>query len=62
MAALGSSHVRARGSGSQRIGAEADATRVRALAAYNDLLSLWKDLDPNIIMLEEAKSEYWKVQ
>jgi serine/threonine protein kinase/tetratricopeptide (TPR) repeat protein len=29
-------------------GADADATRVRALAAYNDFLSLWKDADSDI--------------
>jgi hypothetical protein len=33
-----------------------------ALAAYNDLLSLWKDADPNILILKEAKSEYAKLQ
>jgi tetratricopeptide (TPR) repeat protein len=29
-------------------GADADAARVRALAAYKDFLTLWKDTDPDI--------------
>ena len=28
-------------------GADADAARVRALAAYRDFLTLWKDVDPD---------------
>jgi tetratricopeptide (TPR) repeat protein len=43
-------------------GADADATRVRALAAYNDFLTLWKDADPDIPVLKEAKTEYTKLQ
>ena len=39
-------------------GADADAARVRALAAYNDFLALWKDADPDIPILIAAKSEY----
>jgi hypothetical protein len=38
--------------------AEADAARVRALAAYKDFLTLWKDADPDIPILKEAKAEY----
>jgi eukaryotic-like serine/threonine-protein kinase len=38
-------------------GAEADAARVRALAAYKDFLILWKDADPDIPILKQAKSE-----
>jgi hypothetical protein len=30
-----------------RIGAHADAARVRALTAYKDFLTLWKDADPD---------------
>jgi tetratricopeptide (TPR) repeat protein len=41
-------------------GADADAARVRALAAYKDFLELWKDADPNIPILAAAKSEYEK--
>ncbi|MGA7918319.1 MAG: hypothetical protein WCA38_01525, partial [Candidatus Acidiferrales bacterium] len=43
-------------------GADADASRVRALAAYKDFLALWKDADPDIPILVAAKSEYAKLQ
>ena len=43
-------------------GADADAARVRALAAYKDFLTLWKDADPNIPILKQAKEEYAKLQ
>ncbi len=43
-------------------GADADAARVRALAAYKDFLTLWKDADPDIPVLKEAKAEYAKLQ
>jgi Tfp pilus assembly protein PilF len=43
-------------------GADADAARVRALAAYKDFLALWKDADPDIPILKEAKTEYAKLQ
>ena len=43
-------------------GAEADAARVRALAAYKDFLALWKDADPDIPILKQAKAEYAKLQ
>jgi hypothetical protein len=43
-------------------GAEADAARVRALAAYKDFLTLWQDSDPDIPILKEAKAEYAKLQ
>jgi eukaryotic-like serine/threonine-protein kinase len=43
-------------------GADADAARVRALAAYEDFLTLWKDADPDIPILKEAKAEYAKLQ
>ena len=43
-------------------GAGADAARVRALAAYKDFLTLWKDADPDIPILVVAKSEYAKLQ
>jgi len=35
---------------------------VRALAAYKDFLTLWKDTDPDIPILKEAKAEYAKLQ
>jgi len=43
-------------------GADADAARVRALAAYKDFLALWKDADPGISILKQAKEEYAKLQ
>jgi len=43
-------------------GADADAARVRALAAYKDFLTLWADADPDIPILKEAKAEYAKLQ
>jgi tetratricopeptide (TPR) repeat protein len=43
-------------------GADADAARIRALAAYKDFLTLWKDADPDIPILKEAKAEYAKLQ
>jgi tetratricopeptide (TPR) repeat protein/predicted Ser/Thr protein kinase len=43
-------------------GADADAARVRALAAYKDFLTLWKDADPDVPILKEAKAEYAKLQ
>ena len=41
--------------------ADADAARVRALAAYKDFLTLWKDADPEIPILKQAKAEYAKL-
>jgi eukaryotic-like serine/threonine-protein kinase len=43
-------------------GADADAARFRALAAYKDFLTLWKDTDPDIPILKKAKAEYAKLQ
>jgi serine/threonine protein kinase/tetratricopeptide (TPR) repeat protein len=43
-------------------GADSDAARVRALAAYKDFLTLWKDADPDIPILKQAKAEYFKLQ
>jgi hypothetical protein len=34
----------------------------KAKAAYSDFLTLWKDADPNIPILKEAKAEYAKLQ
>jgi tetratricopeptide (TPR) repeat protein len=38
-------------------GADADAARVRALAAYKDFLTLWKDADPDIPRLAKNSWE-----
>jgi tetratricopeptide (TPR) repeat protein len=43
-------------------GADADAARIRALAVYNDFLTLWRDADPNIPILKQAKAEYAKLE
>ncbi len=43
-------------------GADADAARVRALPAYKDFLALWKDADPDIPILKEAKAEYARLK
>jgi len=41
---------------------DSDAAHPRALAAYKDFLKLWKDADPDIPILHEAKAEYAKPQ
>jgi serine/threonine protein kinase/tetratricopeptide (TPR) repeat protein len=43
-------------------GADADAARTRALTAYKDFFTLWKDADPDIPILKQAKAEYAKLQ
>jgi DNA-binding winged helix-turn-helix (wHTH) protein/Tfp pilus assembly protein PilF len=42
--------------------AAGDAARLRALAAYKDFLTLWKDADPDVPILKQAKAEYAKLQ
>ena len=60
LAHLGMGRANALQSRSSR-GADADAARVRALAAYKDFLALWKDADPDVPILEQAKAEYAKL-
>jgi DNA-binding winged helix-turn-helix (wHTH) protein/tetratricopeptide (TPR) repeat protein len=43
-------------------GKDAHDARVRALAAYKDFLTLWKDADPDIPILKQAKAEYEQLQ
>ena len=43
-------------------GADADLARTRALAAYKDFLTLWKDADPDIPIYKQAKAEHAKLQ
>ena len=43
-------------------GADADAARTRALTHYKDFFTLWKDADPDIPILKQAKAEYEKLQ
>jgi cytochrome c-type biogenesis protein CcmH/NrfG len=34
----------------------------KAKAAYQDFLALWKDADPDVPILKEAKAEYAKLK
>ena len=43
-------------------GPDADAAHARAVAAYKDFLTLWKDADPDVRILKEAKGKYAKLQ
>jgi len=38
------------------------AALAKARAAYPEFLTLWKDADPDIPILKEAKAEYAKLQ
>ena len=40
---------------------DADSTRAKARSAYQDFLSLWKDADPDIPILKQAKTELAKL-
>jgi serine/threonine protein kinase/Flp pilus assembly protein TadD len=39
-----------------------EGDRAKARAAYEDFLTLWKDADPDIPILKQAKSEYARLQ
>ena len=39
----------------------ASGDNAKAKAAYQDLLTLWKDADPEIPILKQAKAEYTKL-
>ncbi len=43
-------------------GVAADAALARALGDYRDFLALWKDADPDIPLLKQAKAEYARLQ
>jgi tetratricopeptide (TPR) repeat protein len=43
-------------------GAGAETARAKARAAYKDFLALWKEADPDIPILKQAKAEYAKLQ
>jgi len=43
-------------------GGDAEAARTKARAAYQDFLTLWKDADPDVPILKQAKAEYAKLQ
>jgi hypothetical protein len=36
--------------------------KTKAKAAYQDFLTLWKDADPEVPILKQAKAEYAKLQ
>ncbi len=38
------------------------ASAVKAKTAYQDFLALWKDADPDIPLLHQAKAAYAKLQ
>jgi hypothetical protein len=38
------------------------AALAKARAAYQDFLTLWKDADPDIPILKQAKAEYARLQ
>jgi hypothetical protein len=40
----------------------ADEFKGKAYAAYKDFFTLWKDADPDIPILKQAKAEYAKLQ
>ncbi len=43
-------------------GVDADLARSRALAAYKEFLTLWKDADPEVAIFKQAQAEYAKLQ
>jgi DNA-binding winged helix-turn-helix (wHTH) protein/tetratricopeptide (TPR) repeat protein len=43
-------------------GADVQAARLRALSAYKEFLALWKDADPDVPILKQAKAEYAELQ
>jgi serine/threonine protein kinase/tetratricopeptide (TPR) repeat protein len=43
-------------------GADAAAARSKARAAYQDFLTLWKNADPNIPILKQAKAEFARLK
>lgn len=36
--------------------------KTKAIAAYQDFLNLWKDADPEIPVLQQAKAEFARLQ
>lgn len=43
-------------------GEDADDARVKAVMAYKDFLKLWKDADPDVPILQQAKDELGQLQ
>ena len=44
------------------MGAAGGGRPAKARAAYQDFLTLWKDADPDVPILKEAKTEYAKLK
>jgi hypothetical protein len=61
LAHLGLARAKAREARTDQ-GVAADAARARALANYREFFALWKDADPDIPILKQAKAEYTKLQ
>ena len=40
---------------------DSDANPVKAKATYEDFFALWKDADPDVLILNEAKAQYAKL-
>jgi hypothetical protein len=36
--------------------------KIKAKSAYHDFLTIWKDADPDIPILKQARAEYAKLQ
>lgn len=62
LARLGLARAYAREAQSAQGGAAADSARAKARTAYQDFFALWKDADPDIPVLKQAKAEYAKLQ
>ncbi len=58
---LGSVYDRRKEGGAPSAPLQPDAL-AKARAAYQDFLTLWKDADPDIPILKEAKAEYAKLK
>jgi eukaryotic-like serine/threonine-protein kinase len=41
---------------------EVESDTAKSRSAYENFLTLWKDADPDIPILKEAKAEYAKLQ
>src|ERR1043166_3238302 len=62
LARLGLARARMLEARSAHAPAVANASRAKALTAYRDFLNLWKDADPEVPILKQAKAEYAKLQ
>jgi hypothetical protein len=62
LARLGLARARVLEARSARDAIATDAARTKARAAYQDFLTLWKDADPDVPILRQAKTEYAKLQ